>query len=78
MSAVWVGVTDGGNRVEVASTVKGLSDLMGASYWTMKEKAAGKDGFVVIVDGLKMWNVKRVEVRKVFGRGGKRVSGVVK
>ena len=74
---VWIGTSGGGYEVKASGTLKGLSEMIGASYSTMKSKS-GDDGggpFVVVVKdesgGIgKSWFCVRVEVSKIEGRGG--------
>ena len=71
---VWVGVSGiTGFDVKVASTLRGLSDSIGASYSTMKGKGAKAEMFTVVVGKeleARSWFCVRVAVRKV-GRKGK-------
>ena len=82
VASVWVGVFGyGGDQVvEVASTVRGLSDAIGASYSTMKSKAVKGGKFMIAVEGkesMRVWWVTRSEVRKVAGRGVRGKRGLV-
>lgn len=67
---VWIAISGFlGSEIEVASTLKGISDEIGASYSTLKSKAKKSDGFMVEVpvDGLscgKGWYVTKKDVRR--------------
>lgn len=72
MSQVWVGVLS--FDVKAATTLKGLSRLIGGSYSTMKSKGESGGPFTVNVGKgreERSWFCVRVNVEKVTGRGSK-------
>jgi len=74
-NSVWIGIN--GVEVFAASNLKGLSEDIGASYSTVKEKGNTSDKFSVAVgkmEDLRVWYVVRVAIRRVGGRGGLRVK----
>ncbi len=68
---VWIGVLS--FDVKCATTLKGLSVLIGGNYGTMKRKGENGGPFVVKVgkgSEERGWFCVRVEAVKVHGRGG--------
>jgi hypothetical protein len=75
---VWVGVIGGWMsgifEVRASTTLKGLCEEIGTNYETAKDRVGvGGEGPVTLYEGVgdekRAWSVKRVEVRKVLGRG---------
>lgn len=70
---IWVAFC--ADMVVASTSLKGIADGIGAKYPTVKSKGKDVEEFKILISATTLWTVRKVDLVRIEGRGGKRAKG---